>query len=192
VAPPELTATAVGKRFGSLIAPRRRLDPRLRPGHLPRAARGETAPGKSTLVKCIMGYYQADEGRITMGRRDRRRQKNPREAAGARGVGMVYQHFTPGREHDGGGEPRPLAGRAPPFSSDWKREQDELRAFMKRNCRSRSIPCGRCARWRRVKKQKLEILKQLYLGSRIMILDEPTSVLTPGRGGRGPRPPSAA
>jgi general nucleoside transport system ATP-binding protein len=172
-APPELVATGVGKTFGSLVA----LDDvsiTLRPGSF-HALLGENGAGKSTLVKCIMGYYQADRGHITIGGQSVV-VKNPREAQ-ARGVGMVYQHFTLVANMSVA-ENLVLSRAKLPFFIDWAREEAKLRAFMAGMPFQidparlvRSLAAG--------EKQKLEILKQLYLGSRIMILDEPTSVLTP-------------
>jgi len=173
-APPELEARGIGKRFGSLIA----LDDvsiTVRPGTF-HALLGENGAGKSTLVKCIMGYYQADRGQISVGGNPAI-VRNPREAQ-ALGIGMVYQHFTLVANMSVA-ENLVLCRAKLPFFVDWNREQENLVAFMARmpfqidpTREVRSLAAG--------EKQKLEILKQLYLGSRIMILDEPTSVLTPG------------
>ncbi|HEY3592603.1 MAG TPA: ATP-binding cassette domain-containing protein, partial [Polyangiaceae bacterium] len=91
--------------------------------------------------------------------------------------GMVYQHFTlvPNMTV---AENLVLSRAKLPFFIDWKKENENLAAFCERMpfrvpllSPVRSLSAG--------EKQKLEILKQLYLGSRIVILDEPTSVLTP-------------
>jgi simple sugar transport system ATP-binding protein len=91
---------------------------------------------------------------------------------------MVYQHFTlvPNMTV---AENLVLSRARLPFLIDWKRERRELASFVARmpfavelDATVRSLAAG--------EKQKLEILKQLYLQSRIVILDEPTSVLTPG------------
>ena len=101
---------------------------------------------------------------------------SPRDAQ-ALGIGMVYQHFTL-VENMTVAENLVLARATLPAVIDWKAEHAAIDAFMER------MPF-RVARTRPVRqlaageKQKLEILKQLYLGSRIVILDEPTSVLTP-------------
>ena len=136
---------------------------------------GENGAGKSTLVKCIMGYYRADAGRVLVRGREAR-VKSPRDAA-ALGIGMVYQHFTL-VDNMTVVENLVLARRQHPFVFDWKAERREIAAFMGRmpfrldpDRPVRTLAAG--------EKQKLEILKQLYLGSAIVILDEPTSVLTP-------------
>src|SRR5262249_23571764 len=85
-----LETIAVSKRFGALTA----LDDvslKVAPGVF-NALLGETGAGKSTLVKCVMGYPPADQGAVLI---DGREQAiaNPRDAQ-ALGIGMVYQHFT--------------------------------------------------------------------------------------------------
>jgi simple sugar transport system ATP-binding protein len=168
-----LEAVGLSKRFGSLVA----LDDvslRVARGSL-HALLGENGAGKSTLVKCVMGYYQADAGRVLVAGAEARI-KSPRDAA-AHGIGMVYQHFTL-VDNMTVAENLVLARRQHPFVFDWEGERAAITAFMARmpfrldpNRPVRALAAG--------EKQKLEILKQLYLGSSIMILDEPTSVLTP-------------
>jgi simple sugar transport system ATP-binding protein len=168
-----LEASGLTKRFGALVA----LDAvslQLRPGTV-HALLGENGAGKSTLVKCIMGYYQADQGQVRVGGADAAI-KSPRDAA-ALGIGMVYQHFTL-VDNMTVAENLVLARRALPFVFDWKAEHQDVAAFMDRM--PFSLDPGRPVRTLAAgEKQKLEILKQLYLGSSIVILDEPTSVLTP-------------
>jgi ABC-type uncharacterized transport system ATPase subunit len=171
--PPLLAAQRMTKRFGPLVA----LDDvsfTLRPGTF-HALLGENGAGKSTLVKCIMGFYQADSGKVTVGDADVM-VKNPREAQ-RYGIGMVYQHFTL-VENMSVAENLVLSrAEIPPFI-DWKKEQQEIEAFLAGM--PFRIPVGKQVRQLAAgEKQKLELLKQLYLGSRIIILDEPTSVLTP-------------
>ena len=137
---------------------------------------GENGAGKSTLVKCIMGYYRADAGGILVDGREQTID-NPR-AAHALGLGMVYQHFTsvPAMTVT---ENFVLARPELPAVIDWRRETKELEAFLARMpfrvplaAKVSAISAG--------ERQKCEILKQLYLQRRFLILDEPTSVLTPG------------
>jgi simple sugar transport system ATP-binding protein len=170
---PELSASRVSKRFGSLQA----LDDvslSVAPATV-HALLGENGAGKSTLVKCIMGYHSPDTGELAL---DGARVdvKSPRHAQ-ALGIGMVYQHFTlvPNMTV---AENLVLARAKLPFFLKWGAERAALSAFCERmqfrtplDSPVRSLSAG--------EKQKLEILKQLYLGSRIIILDEPTSVLTP-------------
>src|SRR6185295_19007008 len=137
---------------------------------------GENGAGKSTLVKCLMGYYRADAGQMLVDARQRVIQ-HPRDAH-ALGLGMVYQHFTlvpqmTVAEYF-------LLGRAHlPAVIDWAAEHVALGDFMAR-MPFQLDPQRPVATLAACEKQKLEILKQLYLGRRFLVLDEPTSVLTPG------------
>ncbi|HEY4013034.1 MAG TPA: ABC transporter ATP-binding protein [Polyangiaceae bacterium] len=171
--PPKLAATGIRKRFGH-VSVLEDVSLTLRPGSF-HALLGENGAGKSTLVKCIMGYYLADAGRILVDDAEVRI-ASPRDAQ-ALGIGMVYQHFTlvPNMSV---AENLVMARARLPAVIDWRKEQGRLRDFMAHMpfqidpARAvRSLAAG--------ERQKLEILKQLYLGNRIVILDEPTSVLTP-------------
>jgi general nucleoside transport system ATP-binding protein len=171
--PPLLEAQHMTKRFGSLLA-LSDVSFTLRPGTF-HALLGENGAGKSTLVKCIMGFYQADSGKVVVGDSDVL-VKNPREAQ-RYGIGMVYQHFTL-VENMTVAENLVMARAQIPAFIDWKKEEDEIAAFMAGM--PFRVPVKKLARQLAAgEKQKLEILKQLYLGSKIIILDEPTSVLTP-------------
>jgi general nucleoside transport system ATP-binding protein len=171
--PPPLRAQKMSKRFGSLVA----LDDvsfELRPGSV-HALLGENGAGKSTLVKCIMGFYRADEGSVVVGDSEVVI-SNPRHAQEL-GVGMVYQHFTL-VENMSVAENLVLSRMNRPAIIDWKAEHRAIEAFMETT--PFRVPARKLVRQLAAgEKQKLEILKQLYLGSRIIILDEPTSVLTP-------------
>jgi len=137
---------------------------------------GENGAGKSTLVKCLVGYDQPDAGQITVGGRERDI-RSPHDAH-ALGIGMVYQHFTlvPSMTV---AENLVMARDEVPAVVNWQVEWNRLTAFMA------TVPfkldlARPVARLAVGEKQKVEILKQLYLRRRFMILDEPTSVLTPG------------
>lgn len=140
------------------------------------ALMGENGAGKSTIAKCIMGYYQADDGELMIHGK-RTTISNPKEAH-VHGVGMVYQHFML-VDNMTVAENFMLARESFPFAIDWKKEKKYLSGFMKDmpfqlelDAFVRNLSAG--------EKQKLEILKMLYLDCRVLILDEPTSVLTPG------------
>jgi simple sugar transport system ATP-binding protein len=172
-APLALEAIGLSKRFGTVLA----LDNvslQLERGSV-HALLGENGAGKSTLVKCVMGYYPADAGRVLVGGLEARID-SPRDAA-ALGVGMVYQHFTL-VDNMTVAENLVLARRQHPFIFDWAAEVKDVAAFMAR-MPFRLDPAKPVRMLAAGEKQKLEILKQLYLGSSIVILDEPTSVLTP-------------
>ncbi|QUN32587.1 ABC transporter ATP-binding protein (plasmid) [Cupriavidus sp. KK10] len=136
---------------------------------------GENGAGKSTLVKGLVGYSVLDEGQIIAQHREVRID-SPR-AAQALGIGMVYQHFTVA-EGLTVEENLLLARGTLPWKLDWVAERAALAAFMRQM--PFSLPLDRkVAALAAGEKQKLEILKQLYLRQRFLILDEPTSVLTP-------------
>jgi len=161
------------KRFGGFVA----LDDvslRVAPGSF-HALLGENGAGKSTLVKCMMGYYRPDDGQIIVGDRERAI-PNPR-AAHALGLGMVYQHFTLVAAMTVA-ENLVMSRTEVPLVIDWRAEERALRSFLERmpfhlplDAKVSALSAG--------ERQKCEILKQLYLGRRFLILDEPTSVLTP-------------
>jgi ABC-type uncharacterized transport system ATPase subunit len=136
---------------------------------------GENGAGKSTLVKCMMGFYHATDGQMMV---DGREVAVPDpKAAHALGLGMVYQHFTlvPSLS---AAENLVISREDAPRVIDWRREKAALTAFMARM--PFAVPLDQPVRALSAgEKQKLEILKQLYLGRRFLILDEPTSVLTP-------------
>ena len=161
------------KRFGSFTA----LDSvslSVRPGTV-HALLGENGAGKSTLVKCIVGYQKPDGGAVLLDGREQ--DINTPTVARNLGIGMVYQHFTvvPGMTV---AENLLIARGALPAVINWKAVRADLQAFMATapfrldlDATPQDLSAG--------EKQKLEILKQLYLKPRLLILDEPTSVLTP-------------
>jgi len=169
-----LETASMTKIFGSLVA----LDNvsiKVGAGEF-HALLGENGAGKSTLVKCIMGFYQPTRGQLLVDNREV--QINAPADAQAAGIGMVYQHFTlvPCLT---AAENMVISRADAPAVINWAKEKQELEAFMERmpfrvplNTVAADLSAG--------EKQKLEILKQLYLNQRFLILDEPTSVLTPG------------
>jgi simple sugar transport system ATP-binding protein len=171
--PPQLEVVNMTKRFGSLIA----LDAvslLLKPGTF-HALLGENGAGKSTLVKCIMGFYHPDQGQVLIDQQARTI-ASPRDAQRYK-IGMVYQHFT--------SVPAMTVAENLVLSRvdragviNWKAELEALTAFMDRA--PFQVPLDALiSQLAAGQKQKLEILKQLYLQNKILILDEPTSVLTP-------------
>jgi ABC-type uncharacterized transport system ATPase subunit len=161
------------KRFGSFIA-MDSVTMKIEPGTV-HALLGENGAGKSTLVKCIAGFQHPEEGSILI---DGREQDiaNP-VVARALGIGMVYQHFTlaPGMTV---AENLLMAADHVPFMIDWTAKRAELTAFLATT--PFSLDLDACpSELAAGEKQKLELLKQLYLKPRLLILDEPTSVLTP-------------
>lgn len=161
-------------QFGALTA----LDDcsiHIKPGSF-HALLGENGAGKSTLVKCMMGFYHATSGEMLVDHKEAR--IDDPKGAHALGLGMVYQHFTlvPSLTV---AENLVISREDAPRVIDWRKERVALQAFMERM--PFQVPLDQPVRALAAgEKQKLEILKQLYLGRRFLILDEPTSVLTPG------------
>jgi simple sugar transport system ATP-binding protein len=168
-----LSTYQLTKRFGSFVA-MDKVSIEVRPGTV-HALLGENGAGKSTLVKAVVGYHQPEEGAVLIDGREHA--ITSPVVARELGIGMVYQHFTvvPGMTV---AENLLLAKGKLPAVIPWKAVRAELSAFLQTtpfkldlNARPIDLSAG--------EKQKLEILKQLYLKPRLLILDEPTSVLTP-------------
>jgi general nucleoside transport system ATP-binding protein len=166
-------AVGITKRFGSFTA----LDSvsmRIAKGTV-HALLGENGAGKSTLVKCLLGYYQADGGAFLV---DDREVEIQRPADADRlGLGMVYQHFTlvPSMT---AAENLVMSRADVSQVIDWPQERARLETFLQKMPFRvpLGVPVGLLATGER---QKTEILKQLYLDRRFLVLDEPTSTLTP-------------
>ena len=169
----EVECVNITKRFGAFVA-LHDVSIKIEAGSF-HALLGENGAGKSTLVKCLVGYYRPDSGGVVVNGRERNI-RSPQDSH-ALGVGMVYQHFTlvPSMTV---AENLVMSRGDVALLVNWRRERERLDEFM------RTVPfkvrldvpvSGLAAG----EKQKVEILKQLYLRCRFTILDEPTSVLTP-------------
>src|SRR5215203_3478559 len=138
---------------------------------------GENGAGKSTLMNVLYGLYQPDEGEIRI-KGESVRMHSPKDAIG-RGIGMVHQHFmlipvmTVAENVVLATEPT-RAGMLLDYNAARKRVVEISRTFnfaINPDARVESITIGQ--------QQRVEILKALYRGAEILILDEPTAVLTP-------------
>ena len=137
---------------------------------------GENGAGKSTLMNVLYGLCEADSGSVHL-HGERVQCRSPQQAI-ARGVGMVHQHFllvdrfTVLQNIVLGAEPGWRLGRA--LAPARERVAALVREFaldLDLDARAGDLPVGA--------QQRLEIVKALYRGARILILDEPTAVLTP-------------
>jgi simple sugar transport system ATP-binding protein len=138
---------------------------------------GENGAGKSTLMRVLYGLIPPDAGTIEVGGRTVR---IPRPAAAMRlGLGMVHQHFmlvgplTVAENVTLGREPRGALGGYSPGAAE-----QAVSALAARY----GLPVDPHARIETLSvgaQQRVEILKALYHGARVLILDEPTAVLTP-------------
>ena len=138
---------------------------------------GENGAGKSTLMNILYGLYHPDEGEIRV-QGEPVRMSSPREAIN-RGIGMVHQHFmlipvmTVAENIVLAVEPR-TAGVFLDTSEAERRVREISEQFglaVDPHARIQDISVGQ--------QQRVEILKALYRGAEILVLDEPTAVLTP-------------
>jgi ABC-type uncharacterized transport system ATPase subunit len=172
--PTVLRLAGITKRFGALVA-NDAISLELQAGEV-LALLGENGAGKSTLMSILFGHYTADEGRIeAFGQA--LPPGNPKAALAA-GIGMVHQHFT--LADNLSVLDNVLMGTEPlwqPFS-----RRSAARARLLEVSRRFGLPVQPDAKIGDLsvgERQRVEILKALYRGARILILDEPTAVLTP-------------
>ena len=171
-----LELKGITKRFGSLVA-NDRIDLEVSPGQI-HALLGENGAGKSTLMNVLYGLYEPDEGQILVDGQPVRF-GGPADAIAA-GIGMVHQHFmlvpvfTVAENVTLGMEPVRRLGIL-----DRRRARDEVRQLSRQygldvdpDARVEHLPVGT--------QQRVEIVKALLRQAKVLILDEPTAVLTPG------------
>jgi ABC-type uncharacterized transport system ATPase subunit len=173
--PVVLELRSITKRFPGVLA-NDAVDFDLRRGEV-HALLGENGAGKSTLMNVLYGLYHPDEGEILI-KGEPVRLHNPKDAIND-GIGMVHQHFmlipvmTVAENIVLANEPT-HAGVLLDYRAATKRVADLSRAFnfaIDPEARVDSITVGQ--------QQRVEILKALYRSADILILDEPTAVLTP-------------
>ena len=162
------------KRFPGVVA-NDHVDFDVRVGEV-HALLGENGAGKSTLMNVLAGLYQADAG-TTRVRGERVDFHSPRDAIAA-GLGMVHQHFTlvdfadRHREHPAGTRRATLLD-GPALASRPRIGElaEETGLAVDPAAKVWQLSVG--------EQQRVEILKMLYRGATILIMDEPTAVLAP-------------
>jgi simple sugar transport system ATP-binding protein len=171
---PVLRVDGITKRFGSVVA-NDAISLDVGRGEV-LALLGENGAGKSTLVSILFGHYVADAGTITAFGAPLR--PGDPAAALAAGIGMVHQHFTLADNLDV--LDNVMLGTQPLWSprADRAAARDKLLRTARR-FGLRVDPDARAGTLSVGERQRVEILKALYRDARILILDEPTSVLTP-------------
>ena len=172
-APPAVEMRGITKRFPGVVA-NNHVDFTVKRGEI-HALLGENGAGKSTLMNVLAGLYKPSEGTIWI-QGDRVDFNSPRDAIAA-GVGMVHQHFmlVPVQSV---AENIFLGVRETPFVLDFK----QMAADVTRIGAQYGMPVDPNARiWQLSvgEQQRVEIIKILYHGAQVLILDEPTAVLTP-------------
>jgi general nucleoside transport system ATP-binding protein len=174
-----LEMRGVTKRFPGVLA-NDHVDFDLRKGEV-HALLGENGAGKSTLMNILYGLYRADEGQILLGGKPVT--FGSAKDAIDRGIGMVHQHFmlipvmTVAENIVLEVEPR-KAGVLLDYDAAVERVRDISTRFglaVNPRAKVENISVGQ--------QQRVEILKALYRGAEILILDEPTAVLTPQEAG---------
>ncbi|HEX2031140.1 MAG TPA: ABC transporter ATP-binding protein [Actinomycetota bacterium] len=169
---PLVVMEGITKRFPGVVA-NDSVDLSLHAGEI-HALVGENGAGKSTLMRVLYGLYPPDEGRIVV-RGNEARIASPR-AAIALGIGMVHQHFVLVDEFTVTENIVLGAEGGPVLDLDAaERRVSELAASygfsVHPRARVEELSVG--------EEQRVEILKALYRGIDLLILDEPTAVLTP-------------
>jgi ABC-type uncharacterized transport system ATPase subunit len=170
---PALELRGITKRFGSLVA-NKAIEFELRRGEI-HALLGENGAGKSTLMNVLYGLHQPDEGEIRLDG-EKVEIHSPRQAMNL-GIGMVHQHFmlvpvmSVAENLVLGAEPRhgPLL--------DYKTAARRTRELSERfglavdpDAKVENLGVGA--------QQRVEILRALFGGAKVLVLDEPTAVLT--------------
>lgn len=171
----KLELRSVTKRFGTLVA-NDRINLVVEPGEI-HALLGENGAGKSTLMNVLYGLYQADEGQILLDGVEQNF-KGPGDAMAA-GIGMVHQHFmlipvfTVAENVVLGNEPTKKFGLLDLDAARKKvRELSDRFGFdVDPDAVVADLPVG--------VQQRVEIIKSLIRDAKILVLDEPTAVLTP-------------
>ena len=175
-ATPAVETRGVTKAFPGVIA-NADVDLTVQRGEV-HAILGENGAGKSTLASMLAGLYRPDEGELLVGGKTAHF-GSPRDAL-ARGVGMVYQHFRlvepfSVAENVVLGDHRGEGGRAILRPAATERRVDEL----SRRYGLAVNPKAKIWQLSIGEQQRVEILKALYREARVLIMDEPTAVLTP-------------
>jgi simple sugar transport system ATP-binding protein len=164
----------ITKRFGDVLA-NDRISIKVAPGTI-HAIVGENGAGKSTVMRIAYGFYTADSGEILING-EVREIRTPHDAI-ALGIGMVHQHFmlvepmTVAENIVLGSEPGSAAALdLKKAAAEIRQLSDEFKLAVDPNATIETLSVGQ--------QQRVELLKALYRHAQLLILDEPTAVLTP-------------
>ncbi|MEB3279281.1 MAG: ABC transporter ATP-binding protein [Lyngbya sp.] len=162
----------ISKSFGNFLA-NHNISLEIEPGSI-RGILGENGAGKSTLMKIISGVYQPDTGKIYV--QNKPLKTISPQTAIRHGIGMIHQHFMLIPELSV--TENIILGSRSQFHLNLEKKASEITQMAKAyglevpaTAKVKDLPIGT--------QQRVEILKALYRQASILILDEPTAVLTP-------------
>ncbi|TCK97757.1 nucleoside ABC transporter ATP-binding protein [Natranaerovirga hydrolytica] len=162
----------ITKTFGNVVA-NENVNLTLDKGEI-HAILGENGAGKSTLMNMLSGIYTPDSGAICINNQQVRF-KSPMDAI-SEGIGMIHQHFKLVNVFTA--LENIIAGQKGNFILDKKESKEKVKAIMEDIGLEMNL--DKCIFDMSIsEKQTIEIIKVLYRGGNILILDEPTAVLTP-------------
>jgi simple sugar transport system ATP-binding protein len=169
---PQIELRSISKSFGAVQA-NRSISLAVHPGRI-KALLGENGAGKSTLMNIISGHIQPDEGALLL-RGSPADLSSPKKAIEA-GIGMVHQHFMLAEaltvaENVALGHKKGILHRQSRLEAEIKQVADGYGLDIDPGARVCNLSMG--------EKQRVEILRLLYRQCSVLILDEPTTVLTP-------------
>ena len=171
---PAIELRKINKRFGPVHA-NKDIDLVVKKGSI-HGIIGENGAGKSTLMSILYGFYQADDGDILVD--GRKVTISDSKAAIGMGIGMVHQHFMLVDNFSvlenvvlGAEDSALLSGGINRAKTELKRLEEEYELRVDPDALIQDLPVGL--------QQRVEILKALYRSAEVLILDEPTGVLTP-------------
>jgi ABC-type uncharacterized transport system ATPase subunit len=175
---PLLSLDSITKRFGPLVA-NDAISLTLHQGEI-LALLGENGAGKTTLMNILFGHYVQDAGTVRVATADATMATLPPGSPGAAlaaGIGMVHQHFTLAENLSGLDNIRLGTEKLLSLGSRSK-ARDQVQKLIAESGLEVDLD-RRVADLTVGEKQRVEILKALYRDARVLILDEPTAVLTP-------------
>ncbi|TPW31076.1 ABC transporter ATP-binding protein [Martelella alba] len=171
---PAIELIGIDKSFGAVHA-NKNIDLKVEKGTI-HGIIGENGAGKSTLMSILYGFYQADSGKILVNGKETTIADS--QAAIGAGIGMVHQHFmlvenfTVLENVMLGAEDGSLLKRGiAKARAELKNLEESYELKVDPDAIIEELPVGL--------QQRVEILKAMYRGAEILILDEPTGVLTP-------------
>ncbi len=172
---PYIELKNITKRFPGVLA-LNNVSFDVKPGEI-HALLGENGAGKTVLTNILSGRYHLDEGEIIIkGDRKNPHKWNARNALNE-GIGMVYQDFMLVEEHTVL-ENIALADLTLPFIPDYDKIRKTIKDFAQKY-QLEIDPDAKIWQLSVGEKQRVEIIKALMHGTKVLIMDEPTAVLTP-------------